>query len=114
MIRRPPRSTLFPYTTLFRSMAISHCPRPFCTILVFAAAPISSLPAKFPPAPAWGHRVPRLEQETDTKPCTIDKLSERAGPGRDTRNAAWAAEVCTESLGLAWHAQSQEINWREL
>src|SRR3989441_5653098 len=31
MIRRPPRSTLFPYTTLFRSRdagaAIAHCPR---------------------------------------------------------------------------------------
>src|SRR3712207_7317366 len=25
MIRRPPRSTLFPYTTLFRSMAITYC-----------------------------------------------------------------------------------------
>src|SRR5438477_7062057 len=24
MIRRPPRSTLFPYTTLFRSLAFSH------------------------------------------------------------------------------------------
>src|SRR3712207_8459685 len=24
MIRRPPRSTLFPYTTLFRSLATSH------------------------------------------------------------------------------------------
>src|SRR5260370_32049732 len=24
MIRRPPRSTLFPYTTLFRSMALLH------------------------------------------------------------------------------------------
>src|SRR2546422_6242569 len=27
MIRRPPRSTLFPYTTLFRSQAVSHSPR---------------------------------------------------------------------------------------
>src|SRR3972149_744695 len=27
MIRRPPRSTLFPYTTLFRSPATSHSPR---------------------------------------------------------------------------------------
>src|SRR2546430_10143269 len=27
MIRRPPRSTLFPYTTLFRSHAIAHRPR---------------------------------------------------------------------------------------
>src|SRR2546429_1745829 len=25
MIRRPPRSTLFPYTTLFRSLQIPHC-----------------------------------------------------------------------------------------
>src|ERR1039457_4925516 len=25
MIRRPPRSTLFPYTTLFRSIAKGHC-----------------------------------------------------------------------------------------
>src|SRR5256885_7107660 len=34
MIRRPPRSTLFPYTTLFRSSApddhFSPCPDPWC------------------------------------------------------------------------------------
>src|SRR5256885_9249222 len=28
MIRRPPRSTLFPYTTLFRSLPIFFFPRP--------------------------------------------------------------------------------------
>src|SRR5256885_11806062 len=28
MIRRPPRSTLFPYTTLFRSLELDHVPRP--------------------------------------------------------------------------------------
>src|SRR5437764_6181048 len=28
MIRRPPRSTLFPYTTLFRSLLESHIQRP--------------------------------------------------------------------------------------
>src|SRR2546427_7791071 len=27
MIRRPPRSTLFPYTTLFRSHLVRHVPR---------------------------------------------------------------------------------------
>src|SRR2546427_7970051 len=27
MIRRPPRSTLFPYTTLFRSKQVQHLPR---------------------------------------------------------------------------------------
>src|SRR3712207_7045091 len=29
MIRRPPRSTLFPYTTLFRSSSPSSCPASF-------------------------------------------------------------------------------------
>ena len=33
MIRRPPRSTLFPYTTLFRSYAL-----PFCSIYGFLSA----------------------------------------------------------------------------
>src|SRR3712207_7657255 len=28
MIRRPPRSTLFPYTTLFRSLLFPPCPKP--------------------------------------------------------------------------------------
>src|SRR5258708_24503629 len=33
MIRRPPRSTLFPYTTLFRSRRLcsSHCPHYVCS-----------------------------------------------------------------------------------
>src|SRR5256886_12747296 len=30
MIRRPPRSTLFPYTTLFRSARSGRCPKPRC------------------------------------------------------------------------------------
>src|SRR2546422_8536347 len=33
MIRRPPRSTLFPYTTLFRSVLAGHDPTIFSTLL---------------------------------------------------------------------------------
>src|SRR2546429_4326397 len=34
MIRRPPRSTLFPYTTLFRSLfAFQHAPQDFTALL---------------------------------------------------------------------------------
>src|SRR3712207_9039186 len=47
MIRRPPRSTLFPYTTLFRS------PRTLVAVLVFVGtvvAVISSLGAPLVPA----------------------------------------------------------------
>src|SRR3712207_8272744 len=37
MIRRPPRSTLFPYTTLFRSLALFV---PVCVTLIVLAGPI--------------------------------------------------------------------------
>src|SRR5438105_12860039 len=39
MIRRPPRSTLFPYTTLFRSFSVvfRSCPGEFLPLLLFFA-----------------------------------------------------------------------------
>src|SRR5258707_8838115 len=36
MIRRPPRSTLFPYTTLFRSLVFLVCLLPFAWLLAGA------------------------------------------------------------------------------
>src|SRR2546429_6607424 len=39
MIRRPPRSTLFPYTTLFRSLVVSHGAIPSGTKAVVFAGP---------------------------------------------------------------------------
>src|SRR5258707_15563878 len=41
MIRRPPRSTLFPYTTLFRSYS---APRPLASILPAVAASVPAAP----------------------------------------------------------------------
>src|SRR5690554_7423226 len=73
MIRRPPRSTLFPYTTLFRSNADldrlgrlhEETPTPSSTGYVmrdFAEPP----PAPFQPLPsAWWHALwPRSEEHT--------------------------------------------------
>src|SRR2546425_9656316 len=54
MIRRPPRSTLFPYTTLFRSL----------TVLVFNVTVVfaNALPFNTAPAPSeidvWDNMVP--------------------------------------------------------
>src|SRR2546430_14820467 len=46
MIRRPPRSTLFPYTTLFRSRP-RDIPRHGCRYLVgFATEPVEQRPAE--------------------------------------------------------------------
>src|SRR3712207_7243785 len=39
MIRRPPRSTLFPYTTLFRSAPLVHAARDRCALLVLHRRP---------------------------------------------------------------------------
>src|SRR5256885_10985627 len=80
MIRRPPRSTLFPYTTLFRSAgraALAARPR--------APAPTSDAPSLAParllriasPAPviwaAAGSRGPRSEEHTSElqSPCNL-------------------------------------------
>src|SRR5438309_5156376 len=63
MIRRPPRSTLFPYTTLFRSSGthvsdVHSVPRPACAI---CSAP-RSLQSLSPPASATRQR--RSEEHT--------------------------------------------------
>src|SRR5258708_30809805 len=47
MIRRPPRSTLFPYTTLFRSPAVDHHPLPRRPPRQRAAADMSGLITPF-------------------------------------------------------------------
>src|SRR2546425_8358691 len=51
MIRRPPRSTLFPYTTLFRSLALVVWLAPVMLPLPGAAANVTATPATgLPPA----------------------------------------------------------------
>src|SRR5256885_2996571 len=45
MIRRPPRSTLFPYTTLFRSSAVASSSRATCRTRSTRRAPAGSIPA---------------------------------------------------------------------
>src|SRR6266511_1877018 len=56
MIRRPPRSTLFPYTTLFRSPRGRPAPRPENRTPRSSTGSRSSGP---PPTPATGRRPPR-------------------------------------------------------
>src|SRR5438034_5259047 len=65
MIRRPPRSTLFPYTTLFRSPGTAGSPRGRRRPAISdpaargRTAPPSAAPA---PRPSW--RRPRSEEHT--------------------------------------------------
>src|SRR5258705_5667675 len=52
MIRRPPRSTLFPYTTLFRSKSGTPCGRPTpsacCCRVTSSRPPCSAAPSPAP------------------------------------------------------------------
>src|SRR2546422_8442643 len=55
MIRRPPRSTLFPYTTLFRSHPVVHAP---VAVRADVLEPVAVAPLLRPAAPRTGpHRV---------------------------------------------------------
>src|SRR5947199_4243872 len=86
MIRRPPRSTLFPYTTLFRSQAVRSCVLPVSAVGTQSITTIEGLSAtstrseehtselqslrhlvcrlllekKKKPAMAWASKAPRL------------------------------------------------------
>src|SRR5947209_16963297 len=61
MIRRPPRSTLFPYTTLFRS---SRCRRDMRTT---AWSPPSSCVAAYPRWECWSSRSSGGEDRKSTR-----------------------------------------------
>src|SRR3712207_9020905 len=62
MIRRPPRSTLFPYTTLFRStdeMKLKHADCPFSTISMDGYGLISRISGEI-----FGSALTRSEEHT--------------------------------------------------
>src|SRR5256885_9191868 len=68
MIRRPPRSTLFPYTTLFRSLTIRAC-RSWCSCCCGSTAP----PGWPPPRCARSSSMSRSEEHTSElqSPCNL-------------------------------------------
>src|SRR3712207_6981642 len=73
MIRRPPRSTLFPYTTLFRSLGLME-PRKWL------AGMISGLDIAYdfgPGHPLLGRRMPDLELSTQQGTVRVYELLDR-------------------------------------
>src|SRR5260370_21517130 len=65
MIRRPPRSTLFPYTTLFRSPASPPHSGSLPSIRISCRLPLRRFSAHGPANPtAWTGRLDRSEEHT--------------------------------------------------
>src|SRR2546430_8466726 len=84
MIRRPPRSTLFPYTTLFRSDEATH---------------------------KWGSKVSRVELKDINPPRDIrDAMEKQMRAERDRRAAILTAEAEKQSRTL----QSEGIRQSEI
>src|SRR5256886_5037804 len=71
MIRRPPRSTLFPYTTLFRSCSTSCCFAPNRSQILTNCGPSS-------PPPLRENRSASLSAEPTTKPSASTHACSRS------------------------------------
>src|SRR5258708_28032696 len=86
MIRRPPRSTLFPYTTLFRSPCIRHLRRP--VTVADLQGPPDRVEPNFPLFQPQGPRgAPRLRSApqgprrgADSAPRSEEHTSELQSP----------------------------------
>src|SRR5256885_8884435 len=89
MIRRPPRSTLFPYTTLFRSPRPERAHVQRCAIGLAAAQPL-------PPAPQRHHREEDLQARVAVQPAVPEEreVEQRAGDGqRPARSEEHTSEL---------------------
>src|SRR2546430_12534926 len=86
MIRRPPRSTLFPYTTLFRSLTYLRNETKIDLI---------TLDLKLPEGPQGGHVLDRSEEHTSELQSQSNLvcrllLEKKDGRGRQARHPARA------------------------
>src|SRR2546430_3108487 len=78
MIRRPPRSTLFPYTTLFRSVpAVVNEPGLWCGIEIVPTTVPESLPGLMEPAQVHFSRVHRTHWRYIAEKVSQDRKSTR-------------------------------------
>src|SRR5256885_11130883 len=79
MIRRPPRSTLFPYTTLFRSPLVPHDHKRLCCVeadfhAAFLSQDFNSLDgSRMRKLPEFSRELKRSEEHTSElqSPCNL-------------------------------------------
>src|SRR2546430_13010271 len=92
MIRRPPRSTLFPYTTLFRSMKFSKL-----QIGIAVGAGCVVVFGFFGYLMWLNNQPPVLAKSADLDPLTKIPLSISLNPLRDRRSEEHTSELQSQS-----------------
>src|ERR1035438_3051218 len=100
MIRRPPRSTLFPYTTLFRSKSV--CCREHLKALVahwLNQASLRLAPPRYPPLPIGSD--PSLA-DFDLGPHSVGRLVGELAVHRESFSRGWSG--CAANLQSILHA----------
>src|SRR2546430_10240163 len=102
MIRRPPRSTLFPYTTLFRSQPVDRTYRP--TLIVLFIATLGGFAFAFITGFSIGRFMVLL-------PLVITAYAVSYGRGLRVRLGAYAIAVGLYLL-LAWLRPDLAYDWR--
>src|SRR5258708_15454329 len=95
MIRRPPRSTLFPYTTLFRSCADS-CHRSTSASVVAASVGVVS--------PSTDRKSTRLNSSHQIISYAVFCLKKKKKNINTTKTAVLRCEVvCASTFRVLWH-----------
>src|SRR2546425_3915723 len=96
MIRRPPRSTLFPYTTLFRSLLACRAGRRDGSSREFSRAP------PLAPAPAPSHRSEEHTSELQSLAYLVCRLLlEKKNNDREVRQVQSAGVGSVEEEDLS-------------
>src|SRR3989442_8225212 len=100
MIRRPPRSTLFPYTTLFRSLAaIARAPAsPLLTLGLLAEREQRRSEEHTSELQSRPHLVCRLLLEKKKKPLLLPQLVELPSPPPPPNNTPTTANPATRTM----------------
>src|SRR3712207_8860549 len=83
MIRRPPRSTLFPYTTLFRSTVFMSGAIPFSAAVIFSGRIVSAAgtPATSPALRSEEHTAELQSRQYFVCRLLLEKKTHRTGAG---------------------------------
>src|SRR5438132_8116723 len=98
MIRRPPRSTLFPYTTLFRSMDVAVAPYPLLDDFYFSPLKLFEYLAVGKPVVARDRKSTRLNSSHTVISYAVFCLKKK----NKTRTARSNAADCPATWSTLW------------